>query len=85
MVVEVDPRRSFGPLMATWGVGAVIPSACVPWPMPRVEVEDLLQRYMAGEFEVANEPVPVHLGWRSQKASVKTGWQRSRRERRAAS
>jgi transcription antitermination factor NusG len=66
MFVEVDyPRQSFGQLMATRGVEAVIPSAGVPWPMPRVEVEDLLQWYMAGEFEVANEPVPVRLGWRS--------------------
>ncbi len=61
MFVEVDyPRQSFGPLMAARGVEAIISSAGTPWPMPRAEVEDLLHRYMAGEFdEVARVPIPV--------------------------
>ncbi|WP_316196304.1 MULTISPECIES: transcription termination/antitermination protein NusG [unclassified Bradyrhizobium] len=61
MFVEVDyPRQSFAPLTATRGVDAVISSAGTPWPMPRAEVEDLLHRQMAGEFdEVAKGPIPV--------------------------
>ncbi|WP_316219400.1 transcription termination/antitermination protein NusG [Bradyrhizobium sp. SZCCHNR2026] len=61
MFVEVDyPLQSFGPLTATRGVEAIISSADMPWPMPRVDVEDLLHRQMAGEFdEVARCPVPV--------------------------
>ncbi|WP_315729023.1 transcription termination/antitermination protein NusG [Bradyrhizobium sp. SZCCHNS2015] len=61
MFVEVNyPRQSFAPLTATRGVDAIISSAGIPWPMPRAEVEDLLHRQMAGEFdEVARGPIPV--------------------------
>jgi transcription antitermination factor NusG len=61
LFVEVDfPKQSFGPVMSTPGVEYAISVAGVPWPMPRADVEDLLHRYMAGEFdEVANGPVPV--------------------------
>ena len=61
LFVEVDfPRQSFAPIMATPGVGYAISVAGVPWPMPRADVEDLLHRYMAGEFdEVAKGPIPV--------------------------
>ncbi|WP_316214931.1 transcription termination/antitermination protein NusG [Bradyrhizobium sp. SZCCHNR2035] len=61
MFVEVNyPLQSFAPMTATRGVEAIISSAGAPWPMPRADVEDLLHRYMAGEFdEVARGPIPV--------------------------
>ncbi|MGJ4997290.1 transcription termination/antitermination protein NusG [Bradyrhizobium sp. HKCCYLS3077] len=61
MFVEVSyPQQSFGPLTATRGVEAIISSAGTPWPMPRAEVEDLLHRQMAGEFdEIDHVPIPV--------------------------
>lgn len=61
LFVEVDfPRQSFAPIMSTPGVEYPISADGVPWPMPRADVEDLLHRYMAGEFdEVTNAAVPI--------------------------
>ncbi|WP_369726741.1 transcription termination/antitermination protein NusG [Bradyrhizobium sp. LLZ17] len=61
LFVEIDyPRQSFAPIMEQRAVQYAISVAGVPWPMPRPDVEALLHRYMAGEFdEVAYGPVPV--------------------------
>jgi transcription antitermination factor NusG len=61
MFVEVDhPRQSFGPVAAAKGVESIISLMGVPCVMPRAEVEDLLARYLAGEFdEVASEAIPI--------------------------
>jgi transcription antitermination factor NusG len=61
LFVEVDyPRQDFQTVMDQRGVGYAISVAGIPWPMPRADVEDLLHRYMAGEFdEVAKGLIPV--------------------------
>jgi transcription antitermination factor NusG len=59
--VELDPeRQSFMPVTTTPGVGAVISNAGVPWPVPRDEVNELVDRYLAGEFnETRNGALPI--------------------------
>ena len=59
--VEVDyPRQSFGPITATAGVEALILASGEPWPVKRSDVDDLMHRYLAGEFdEIKNGPLPV--------------------------
>jgi transcription antitermination factor NusG len=57
--VELDPEsQSFMPVTTTPGVEAVISSAGVPWPVPRDEVNDLLDRYLAGEFNETRKGAP---------------------------
>lgn len=59
--VEVDhPRQSFDAVASAQGVESIISHLGVPCAMPRGEVEDLLSRYLNGEFDqVANGAIPL--------------------------
>jgi transcription antitermination factor NusG len=72
--VEVDhPRQSFGPVAEARGVENIIFDLGVPRVMRRADVEDLIFRYLAGEFdEVANESIPI--GARVCIVNLTTGW-----------
>jgi transcription antitermination factor NusG len=61
LFVEVDyPRQSFDDVAGAQGVESIISLMGVPCVMPRADVEDLLSRYLAGEFDqVANEAIPI--------------------------
>jgi transcription antitermination factor NusG len=51
MFVELDyQNQSFLPITATPDVTAVISAAGVPWPVPQVDVDDLFDRSLTGEF-----------------------------------
>jgi hypothetical protein len=54
------PRQSFGDVEAAQGVESILSLMGVPCVMPRADVEDLLSRYLAGEFDqVANGGIPL--------------------------
>lgn len=58
--VEVDhPRQSFEPVMTVKGVHYLISVANEPWPMPSADVEAVLHRYMAGEFDETTGSAPI--------------------------
>lgn len=61
LFVEVDyPRQSFGGVKAANGVESVLSNHGVPAPVPSRFVEDLLQRYLKGEWdEVTNKALPL--------------------------
>src|SRR5262245_21203059 len=58
--VELDSEnQSFMPVTTTPGVEAVISNAGAPWPVPREDVLDLLERYLAGEFNETRGGPPI--------------------------
>ncbi len=60
LFVEVNPYlQSFGPVMAVRGVQSVISVRNQPWPMPRADVEAVLHRYLAGEFDETTGSAPI--------------------------
>jgi len=60
MFVELDYRnQSFLPITTTPGVEAVISNAGMPWPVDRTDVDDLFDRYLAGEFDETKGGPPV--------------------------
>lgn len=61
LFVEVDyPRQSFGGVKAANGVETIIANNGVPSPVPSRFVEDLLSRYLKGEWdEVTNKTLPL--------------------------
>lgn len=61
LFVEIDhPRQSFATVRDIFDIESLVSSLGSPVPFPAVRVEDMLQRYMAGEFdEIANGHIPV--------------------------
>lgn len=61
LFVEVDyPRQSFGEIRLCNGVETILSSLGVPIPVPRQFVEDMLSRYLKGEWdEVGQEALPL--------------------------
>lgn len=59
--VEVDyPRQSFGAVRSAQGVESVVSHMGIPAVIPSGVVEDMLARYLAGEFDqVANAAIPI--------------------------
>jgi transcription antitermination factor NusG len=74
LFVEVDcPRQSFDDVAGAQGVESIISLMGVPCVMPRGDVEELLSRYLAGEFDQAKQFQSAHA-FASSKASLITGW-----------
>lgn len=61
LFVEVDyPRQSFGEIRLCNGVETILSSLGVPVPVPHRFVEDMLSRYLKGEWdEVGQERLPL--------------------------
>jgi transcription antitermination factor NusG len=61
LFVEVDyPRQSFAGVRSAQGVASIISHMGIPAVIPADKVEDLLRRYLAGEFDaVANAAIPI--------------------------
>jgi transcription antitermination factor NusG len=61
LFVEVDyPRQSFADVRSAYGVESIVSQLGIPAVIPADKVEELLQRYMAGEFDqVANAAIPI--------------------------
>ena len=61
LFVEVDyPRQSFGAVRLCNGVEAILANHGVPCPVPARFVEDMLSRYLKGEWdEVSKNPLPL--------------------------
>lgn len=61
LFVEVDyPRQSFNAVASAQGVESMVSDRGSPCVIARKDVEGLMRRYLAGEFDqVANEAIPI--------------------------